>query len=88
MGGSLGVLVGGFISDRVVKGRGIYARVAVIIASLVSLDLEYNLATPREKICLQRFAARLDSNWHAQLQYLARLGFLDIATIGIILSRQ
>ena len=35
VGGSLGVLVGGFISDRVVKGRGIYARVAIIIASLV-----------------------------------------------------
>lgn len=35
VGGSLGVLVGGFISDRVVKGRGIYARVAVIIASLL-----------------------------------------------------
>ena len=36
VGGSLGVAVGGFISDRVTKGRGIYARVAVIIASLVS----------------------------------------------------
>lgn len=33
VGGSLGVMVGGFISDRVVKGRGIYARVAVVIAS-------------------------------------------------------
>ncbi|KAH3800834.1 protein spinster homolog 1-like isoform X2 [Dreissena polymorpha] len=35
VGGSLGVAVGGFISDRVVKGRGIYARVAVVIASLL-----------------------------------------------------
>ncbi|KAL3872099.1 hypothetical protein ACJMK2_040053 [Sinanodonta woodiana] len=35
VGGSLGVLFGGFISDRVVKSRGVYARVAVIIASLV-----------------------------------------------------
>lgn len=39
VGGSLGVAVGGFISDRVVKGRGIYARVAVIIASLVSIGV-------------------------------------------------
>ena len=37
VGGTLSVAVGGFISDRVVKGRGIYARVAVIIISLVSL---------------------------------------------------
>ena len=36
VGGSLGVLVGGFISDRVMNGRGIYARVAVTITSLVS----------------------------------------------------
>lgn len=35
VGGSLGVAVGGFISDLVVKGRGIYARVAVVIASLL-----------------------------------------------------
>lgn len=35
VGGSFGVVVGGFISDRVVKGRGIYARVAVVIASLL-----------------------------------------------------
>lgn len=35
VGGSLSVAVGGFISDMVVKGRGIYARVAVIIASLL-----------------------------------------------------
>ncbi|XP_053380034.1 uncharacterized protein LOC123546771 [Mercenaria mercenaria] len=35
VGGSLSVAVGGFISDMVVKGRGIYARVAVIVASLL-----------------------------------------------------
>lgn len=35
VGGSLSVAVGGFISDMVVKGRGIYARVAVVIASLL-----------------------------------------------------
>ncbi|XP_052789670.1 protein spinster homolog 1-like [Mya arenaria] len=35
VGGSLGVAVGGFISDRVVKGRGIYARVVVVIFSLL-----------------------------------------------------
>ena len=37
VGGSLGVAMGGFISDRLVKGRGVYARVAVVITSLVSI---------------------------------------------------
>jgi len=37
VGGSLGVAMGGFISDRLVKGRGVYARVAVVITSLVSV---------------------------------------------------
>ncbi|XP_059174698.1 protein spinster homolog 1-like [Physella acuta] len=32
-GGSLGVLFGGFISDRVVKNRGLYARIVVLVAS-------------------------------------------------------
>ncbi|KAL4218886.1 hypothetical protein ACF0H5_021474 [Mactra antiquata] len=35
VGGSLSVAVGGFISDLVVKGRGIYARIAVVIVSLL-----------------------------------------------------
>jgi len=38
VGGTLGVTVGGFISDRLVKGRGVYARVAVVIISLVSSE--------------------------------------------------
>lgn len=33
VGGSLGVLFGGFISDRVVKRRGLYARIFVLVAS-------------------------------------------------------
>ena len=50
MGGSLGVLVGGFISDRVVKGRGIYARVAVIIASLVCIkSISCQFKTPAKQ---------------------------------------
>ncbi|KAL4218887.1 hypothetical protein ACF0H5_021475 [Mactra antiquata] len=35
VGGSLSVAVGGFISDQVVKTRGIYARIAIVIASLL-----------------------------------------------------
>ncbi|GFS20961.1 Cis,cis-muconate transport protein muck [Elysia marginata] len=33
VGGSLGVLFGGFISDRIVKRRGLYARIFVLVAS-------------------------------------------------------
>ncbi|CAL1540212.1 unnamed protein product [Lymnaea stagnalis] len=33
VGGSLGVLFGGFISDRVVKRRGLYARIIVLVVS-------------------------------------------------------
>ncbi|XP_050414954.1 protein spinster homolog 1 [Patella vulgata] len=35
VGGSIGVFVGGFISDRVVKKRGLYARIIVLVASQV-----------------------------------------------------
>lgn len=35
VGGSLGVVLGGFISDRLVKGRGTYARVWVLVVSQV-----------------------------------------------------
>ncbi|XP_067928432.1 MFS-type efflux pump MSMEG_3705-like [Watersipora subatra] len=35
VGGSLGALFGGFISDRVVKGRGIVARMAVLAVSQI-----------------------------------------------------
>jgi len=38
VGGTFSVAVGGFISDRLVKGRGVYARVAVVIVSLVSSE--------------------------------------------------
>ncbi|XP_046379348.2 MFS-type efflux pump MSMEG_3705-like [Haliotis rufescens] len=33
--GSIGVVVGGFISDRVVKKRGLYARVLILVASQI-----------------------------------------------------
>ena len=36
VGGSLGVVLGGFISDRLIKNRGYYARVWVLIFSQVS----------------------------------------------------
>ena len=35
VGGSLGVVLGGFISDRLVKNRGSYARVWVLVFSQV-----------------------------------------------------
>ena len=35
VGGSLGVVLGGFISDRVIKNRGFYARVWVLVFSQV-----------------------------------------------------
>ena len=37
VGGSLGVVFGGFISDRLVKNRGSYARVWVLVGSQVHL---------------------------------------------------
>ena len=37
VGGSLGAFFGGFISDRVVKKRGITARIVVIVISQVTL---------------------------------------------------
>ena len=39
VGGSLGVLFGGFISDRIVKRRGLYARIFVLVASQVRIDI-------------------------------------------------
>ena len=36
VGGSLGAFFGGFISDRVVKSRGISARMLVLVVSQVS----------------------------------------------------
>ncbi len=38
--GSLGVLFGGVIADRVIKGRGLYARIAVIVVSQVGINLK------------------------------------------------
>ncbi|XP_033729756.1 LOW QUALITY PROTEIN: MFS-type efflux pump MSMEG_3705-like [Pecten maximus] len=35
VGGSLSVLVGGFIADRVVKKRGLYGRISIIFVSLI-----------------------------------------------------
>ncbi|XP_021341763.1 uncharacterized protein LOC110442462 isoform X2 [Mizuhopecten yessoensis] len=35
VGGSLSVLVGGFIADRVVKKRGLYGRISIIFISLI-----------------------------------------------------
>ena len=35
VGGSLGVVLGGFISDRLIKNRGFYARVWVLVFSQV-----------------------------------------------------
>lgn len=41
VGGSLGVVAGGFISDRVVKRRGLYARVFVLVFSQVLLTCSF-----------------------------------------------
>lgn len=42
VGGSFGVVLGGFISDRVIKNRGFYARVWVLLFSQVSgKDTDY-----------------------------------------------
>ena len=38
VGGSLGVVLGGFISDRIIKNRGFYARVWVLVFSQVRSD--------------------------------------------------
>ena len=47
------------------------------------------LFEPRHvKICLRGFATGLDTNRPAQLQGLARVEILDLASIGIILSKQ
>ena len=43
---------------------------------------------PRHEKNGLQFLTRVDSNWLAQLQKLASLEFLDIASRGIILSKQ
>ena len=40
------------------------------------------------KACLRGYATRLDTNWSAQLQKLARVEILDSASTGNLLSRQ
>jgi len=40
VGGSLGVVLGGFISDRLIKDRGFYMRVWVLIFSQVCVQNE------------------------------------------------
>ena len=46
----------------------------------------YIRALSRENLS-SGFVTRVDSNWPAQLQRLARVEILDLASIGIILSR-
>ena len=47
VGGSFGVVLGGFISDRVIKNRGFYARVWVLLFSQVSgKDTDYEETRP------------------------------------------
>lgn len=43
VGGSLGVLFGGFISDRLIKKRGLYARIFVLVFSQVSESHDFFL---------------------------------------------
>ena len=43
VGGSFGVVLGGFISDRLVKNRGSYARVWVLVFSQVESKSQYTV---------------------------------------------
>ena len=45
VGGSMGVLLGGVISDRVIKNRGLYARVWVLVFSQVRQVFLFNQNT-------------------------------------------
>ena len=49
VGGSLGVVLGGFISDRLIKNRGFYMRVWVLIFSQVCVQDENNFTRKRLK---------------------------------------
>ena len=39
--GCFGVLLGGFVSDRLVKNRGLYARIIVLVVSQVRVNSQH-----------------------------------------------
>ena len=57
VGGSLGVVLGGFISDRLIKNRGFYMRVWVLIFSQVCVkDKNSFTRVGIQQLCSRNFA--------------------------------
>ena len=68
------------LNDRTALSGAVWSG-STLCRSLVTYEPHH------EKTCLRSCQSRQESNLSAQLQILASLGILDIATVGFILAR-